>query len=205
MKALFEKKNAIAFAACLLIHPFFSEAQIKRSVSLTFRPGANFATEDLGDVKLKNGGGFEVTVSYRFMQHLSAYAGYGWNAFKEAESTNDSVLEFKESGYTFGLQFIHPLSSDSKLSYMIGAGGIYNHIETENKSGDEIDDTGHGLGWQAEAGIAIPVGHHNRWQLIPALRYHSLSREISSNEKKIDANLNYVSIGMGVSWMLWGY
>ena len=86
---------------------------------------------------------------------------------------------------------------------MVGGGGIYNHIETENEAGDIIDDTGHGLGWQVETGLVIPVGHHNRWQLIPAVRYRALSREIDIEGTKTAADLTYFSVGMGVSWTVW--
>ena len=44
---------------------------------LELRNGASFATKELGDATLKTGFGFEGTINYRFMPHLSAYAGYG--------------------------------------------------------------------------------------------------------------------------------
>jgi len=181
----------------------FSTAQAQNNLNITFRPGANFPTKDLGETKHSNGGGFEATIAYRFMPHLQAYAGCGWNIFNEKESTTDLKLQFVETGYSFGLQFIQPLSSESKLNFMIGGGGIYNHIETKNKDGDIINDTEHGLGWQADAGLSIPIGHHDRWQIIPNVRYRALSRDITTEGIKTAVDLNYFSVGMGVTWILW--
>src|SRR5436190_17976954 len=86
---------AIVFAVTLI--PTISGAQPKNSLNITFRPGANFPVEDLGDARLKNGGGFETTVSYKFLTHLSGYAGWGWNNLKEKESTDTSGIKFKET------------------------------------------------------------------------------------------------------------
>ncbi len=165
--------------------------------SAEFRPGLNFPTEDLGDANLEIGHGFEVAVAYRFMPHLSGYAGWGWNQFKtktslfEQENTN-----FEETGYTFGLQFIHPID-ESSLSYLIRGGAIYNHIKIEDNAEDITSDTDHGFGWQISAGLEIKLD--DKWSLRPELRYRSLSldKEIGSNT--IDLDLNYVAIGVGIS------
>ena len=84
---------------------------------------------------------------------------------------------------------------------MLSAGGINNHIETENGEGDIVNDTGHGMGWEVDAGLGIPVG--KRWQLIPGIRYHSLSREMKSGTVSEPVDLNYLSVGVGVSRTLW--
>lgn len=81
---------------------------------------------------------------------------------------------------------------------MVKGGGTYNHIETENSDGKMINDTGHGLGWQAGAGITIPVS--KRLLLIPEVRYRSLSRNITIDNTTTAADLNYVSAGAGLSW-----
>jgi hypothetical protein len=170
----------------------------QRRLSVEFRPSASFATNDLGGADIGAGGGFETTFSFRFMPHLSAYAGWGWNAFKSDDpltGTDDS--NFEETGYTFGLQFIHPLPA-TKISYMIGVGAIANHIEVEDSEGDIYADSGHGLGWQAECGLAIPVGE--KWRLIPGIRYRSLSRDIQYGSTVTPLDLRYISVGMGVNW-----
>ena len=104
---------------------------------------------------------------------------------------------FEETGYTFGLQFIHPIG-ESDVSFLVRAGGTYNHIEVENKDGEIIIDSGHGLGWQAEAGLKIHMSEN--FSLLPSVRYRSLSRDIEINNTNTSVDLNYVSVGVGLSW-----
>lgn len=163
--------------------------------SFEFRPGVNFATEKLGDVNLNTGFGFEGSFAYRFMPHLSVYAGWSWNKFGSDEKINETSLDFEETGYTYGLQFIHPIG-ESNINLLARAGGLANHIEVEK--GDEIiADSGHGFGWQVEAGLAIPFGE--RWRLMPTVRYRSLSRDLEIETVTTSVDLNYISVGLGVA------
>lgn len=131
------------------------------------------------------------------MPHLAAYTGWGWNRFTSSQSFAGSNMDFEETGYTLGLQFIHPVAS-SKINFVIAAGGIYNHIETENTNGDIISDSGHGWGWQMEAGVSAPLS--KRLNLMPTVRYRSLSRDIKVESSSTAVDLNYVSVGAGLSW-----
>ncbi|MEM5565440.1 outer membrane beta-barrel protein [Psychroserpens sp. AS72] len=182
----------IAFSVLLLVIGNTLEAQNKWSAE--FRPGINFPSEDLGESNIETGFGFEVTVGYRFMAHLHAYFGWGYNTF----SIEDSDVDFDETGYTFGLQFIHPLGTSETWSYLVRAGAIYNHLELEDGSGDLIDDSGHGIGWQLEAGLDYAIGAN--WSLRPSIRYRSLSRDLGVAENQtFGVDLNYLSFGFGVS------
>lgn len=134
---------------CALLLLMSSMVFTQNNWSVEVRPGINFSTEDFIDTNVKTGFGFEVAVGYRFMEHLGAYVGWGYNNFK----IEDSDADFDETGYTFGFQFIHPIGTSEKLSYLVRAGGIYNHIELENSDGDIDEDSGHGLGWEVGAGI----------------------------------------------------
>lgn len=167
------------------------EAQNKWSVE--FRPDINFPTEDFGESKIKIGYGFELTAAYRFMEHLSGYAGWGYNTF----SLEDSDFDFDETGYTFGLQFIHPLGTSESLSYLLRAGATYNHIELENNDGDITSDSGHGLGYQIEAGLNYGLG--SNWDLRPTVRYRALSRDLDIANTTLDVDLNYLSFGLGIA------
>ena len=104
-------------------------------------------------------------------------------------------MDFEETGYRYGLLFTQPIGT-SKLHYSISAGGLYNHIETENTSGEIISDSGHGLGWEADGSFHIPLG--DRFSLIPTVRYHSLSRAIKIGSTTTDVDLSYFSIGAGL-------
>lgn len=163
--------------------------------SLEFRPGANFATTGLGDADLKTGFGAEATVAYRFLPSLGVYAGWSWNRFNADQSFAGNETDFEETGYTYGLQFIHPIH-DSKISYLIRAGGLWNHIEVEGTNGERIADSGHGFGWQGEVGLALPLG--DRWRIQPGIRYRSLARNLTVGSVANDVNLNYVSVGLGI-------
>jgi hypothetical protein len=173
------------------------EDRIQDRLSVEFRPSASFATNDLGGADIGAGGGFEATVAFRFMPHFSVYAGWGWNAFRSDDSFAGTNTNFEETGYTYGIQFIHPLPT-TKISYMIRAGAVSNHIEVEDDQGEIVADSGHGLGWQAECGLAIPVGKN--WRLIPGVRYRSLSRDVNYGSTTTPLDLRYISLGMGVNW-----
>jgi opacity protein-like surface antigen len=161
------------------------------------KPGINFPTKDLGDAKLKTGYGFEGVFSYKFMPQLSAYAGWGWNNFNADKSFAGSNIDFTETGYSFGLQFLQPIDN-TFIGYMVKAGGTYNHIEIENSVGEITNDTGHGLGWQVGAGL--PIYLNKRLIIIPECRYRSLSRSVDINEVNIPIQLNYISASIGLSY-----
>jgi long-subunit fatty acid transport protein len=164
---------------------------------VTFRPGLNFPNQDLGNTKLEIGYGFETTISYSFMPHLATYTGWGWNSFSEKDSPAGNKFSFEETGYSFGLQFIHPISN-YKLKYLVSLGGIYNHIELENNNGDIISDTGHGLGWEVATGVSYPFGE--RFHFRPSVRYRSLSRDLKIGSISTPVDLNYFSLNGAISW-----
>lgn len=192
------KRSILTVVALLAFFALYqTEGHAQNRWGAEFRSGVNFATKDIADADLKTGFGFEATFAYRVMPHLSAYAGWSWNKFSADNSFAGTDMDFEETGYTFGFQLIHPLGETS-LSYLVRAGGIYNHIEVENVDGEIISDSGHGLGWQAEAGLVIPI--IDRINLLPSLRYRSLSRDLEIGNITTSVNQNYVSVGIGLSW-----
>src|SRR5690606_35753540 len=166
------KKYIFLLVTTVLLFTFNVKAQEKWSVE--FRPGLNFPTGDVGNTNTKIGFGFELTGAYKIMPHLSVYAGWGLNQFKGEDNYSAENFTFKETGYTFGFQLIHPIGT-SAFSYLGSVGGIYNHIELENNAGDITADTGHGFGWQIAAGIDYEVATNLSFR--PMLRYRSLSRD----------------------------
>lgn len=178
----------------LLINTQMVEAQSR--ISWEIRTGIDFATQELGDADLSAGFGFDGILSYRIIEHTSIFGGWGWHRFTSDDSFAGSDVDFEETGYTFGVEFLHPLAN-APLDYYLRGGGIYNHIEVENNSGDITADSDHGLGWQAEAGVAFDLG--NRWMLKPGLRYRSLSRDIEISNITTDLDLTYFNIAVGIS------
>lgn len=181
----------------LLFFMFLMQAGIaQQRFSFELRPGVNFPTSELGDASLSTGFGGEATLAYNLLEHLAVYAGWSWNQFSSNESSTDSDLDFEETGYTYGLQFIHPIGN-SNLDYMIRAGAITNHIEVENSDGEIISDSKHGMGYQVELGL--PVNFSDRFRFIPSVRYRSLARELEMANTTTDVDLNYLSVGLGLS------
>ena len=190
-------KKLLLSTAVLIMFLLFNQTIAQDKWSLEFRPGVNYATQDIADADLELGFGTELTIAYRFMPHLAAYAGWSYNNFAVDQSFAGPDASFEETGYTFGFQFIHPIG-ESTLSYLVRLGGTYNHIEIENNAGDIIIDSGHGLGWQAEAGLVIPLSE--KFSLLPSVRYRSLNRDIEIENVNTSVNLNYLSVGVGLSW-----
>jgi hypothetical protein len=196
MKSITFSSRGILMAAFMLSSVYEMNAQGKFNVG--FRPSFSFPTVDLGTSKLNRGGGFEATFSYRFVPSFAGYAGWGWSTFKPKESA--TVAHFEETGFRFGIQFIQPFGAESKLKVLLSAGGVVNHIETENNEGDIMDDSAHGMGWEVDAGLSIPLS--DSWQIVPGIRYHALPSEISYDGNVESVDLNYLSIGVTVSWTL---
>jgi hypothetical protein len=170
------------------------EAQNRFSAEI--RSGADFSSQIKSDGDLKYGWGIQGNLAYRFMPHVSVYTGWGWNKFSAEDAFAAAGSEFEMTGYSLGLHFQHPLGI-SNLDYFLKAGGIYSHFEFEDSSGDIFIDSGHGLGWQADFGLAIPLG--NSWELMPGVQFRTLTREIKMGNTSTDLVLRNMELGVGIS------
>lgn len=185
------KKQALAIIALATMVSISTIAQDNSGrFGIELTGGASFATQELAGNNLNTGFGFEGLLHYRVLPHAGLYAGWGWNRFAA-----DSNFDYEETGYIMGLQFKHPIGS-SPVAYYLRAGALYNHIEVENENGDIIGDTGHGWGWQAAAGVDIPLG--SGWSLAPGVKFNSLSRDLEEDGVKTELNLNYFSARLGI-------
>lgn len=190
------KKLLLTTAALILIMAF-NQSIAQNKWSLNLRPAVNYATQNIADANLKFGLGADLTMAYSFIPHLAAYAGWSWNHFAVDNSFAGPDASFEETGYSFGLQFIHPIG-ELGLSYLVKAGLTYNHIEIENNNGDIIIDSGHGLGFQTEAGLVIHLSE--LFSISPSVRYRSLNRDIKIQNAAASFNLNFLSLGIGLSF-----
>ncbi|HWA33095.1 MAG TPA: outer membrane beta-barrel protein [Cyclobacteriaceae bacterium] len=189
--------SSASWATGLMTLLFFGAAWAQGNLSVEFRPAANQVLGNPGSAGLNHGGGFEAVAAYRFAPPIAVYAGWGANTFATEASLAGANTNFVETGYTFGIGLMQGIRN-SPLSIIMRGGGVYNHLEVKSTGGDLIADSGFGLGWQIETGLAIAVGR--RWKLIPGIRYHQLSRNIviGATDTKID--LSYLSLGLGVNW-----
>jgi hypothetical protein len=186
----------LSISVMLLI--FSNRVMAQKNWSLSLRSGANFTTTKLGDSDLKTGYGIEGTIAYKFLPNLAIYTGWGWNKFNTDRLFTLSNINIVETGYRAGLQITAPIGT-SNWKYLISGGGVYNHLEVENSEGTMTDDSGHGYGWEAEAGIVIPLG--NSFSLTPTARYHSLTRDLKNGNLPTEVNLKYVSAGLGLAFL----
>lgn len=174
-----------------------SPADAQDRWALELRASGALATQDVERENHQNGFGFEGTVRYRFMPHLAVYAGWDWTHFTAGESFAGPDMGLEETGYAFGLRFEHPISGGSRTAGWARVGGTYNHLELEDADGEIVSDSGHGLGWEAGAGIAVPFG--GRWSLTPGIRYRSLSRDLEIGGTTNPVDLQYVAFELGIA------
>lgn len=152
-------------------------------------------SNDLAGASLNTGLGFEVILQYRFMPYTSVYGGWGYSHFNANESFAGTDVDFEQTGYILGLQFLYP-HGNSPVSYFVRAGLLYSHIETENNNGDIISDTGHGLGFQVTGGIEVALGKN--WSLAPGVKFNYLSGETDLEGVNYQLDHRYVSARIGI-------
>jgi opacity protein-like surface antigen len=188
--------RSITAAATLLMLVAVAPAQAQAPFSLELRGGAAIPAEDLGDTELKTGGGFGFTASYLFLQHTLVYGGWDWQRMNTKARGAGPTMHVENTGYAFGLGFEHPLFE--AVGGWVRAGGIYQHIELEEKNGDLIADSGHELGWEAGGGLVIPVG--DRFALLPGARYRTFSADIDMGAGDVAVDMSYVTVDLGLAY-----
>lgn len=191
-KGILHSLILLTFGLFMSMVPAAIQAQSKWT--LEFRPSLNFPTTYLADSKLNIGFGFDGQVLYRFMPHTSVYAGWGWNMFPQNKSQGNEFSN-EETGYTFGLQFMRAFPN-TEIRYFLKGGGVYNHLEIE-KGNELYTDSGHELGWQIETGVSLPLDLGIA--INPSIRYRQLSGTIIKDAHRQAFDLNYLSVGVGVS------
>jgi len=165
--------------------------------ALDLRGAVAAPTAKLAGTELETGFGFGATLAYRIQPHLNVYGGWDWMHFNANQSFAGSDMDFEETGYTFGLRFEHPFRSGTGLAYRLEGGGTYKHNEMENTAGDLVANTGHGLGYEAGAGLVVPF--NASWRFAPTLRYRALSRDYTVSGSTREGELKYLAFEFGVA------
>jgi len=188
-------KVILSIALVILISASTLAQENEKRFGVEINGDVSFVSSDLAGASLNTGLGYEVILQYRFMPFTSVYGGWGYSHFNANESFAGNDIDFEQTGYILGLQFKHPIGK-SPVSYFVRAGALYCHIETENNDGDIISDTGHGIGWQAAAGIEVALGKN--WSLAPGLKYNWLSGETDFEGANYQLDHRYVAARLGI-------
>jgi opacity protein-like surface antigen len=188
------KVFAILGLMIMLSSAAFAQSSEKR-FGFELNSGVSLPVSELDNSKLNAGFGFEGVLNYRFMPHLGAYAGWGWNRLSADDSFAGEDVDFEETGYVVGLQFMHSIGN-SPFSYFVRGGGLYNHIETENATGDIINDTGHGFGFQLAGGLSYNFG--NNWSLDPGIKFSSLRPNADFEGLSRSLDYQYITLRLGI-------
>jgi hypothetical protein len=93
------------------------------------------------------------------------------------------------------MQFQHPLRNS--IWGWVRAGGLYNHVELEDDSGDVVD-SGHELGWEVGGGLRVPIGQSVA--LTPGVRYRAFSADLEMPLGTVPVDMKFFSAELGISW-----
>jgi hypothetical protein len=187
-------KLFIALAIFAVITTSGNAQEKDKRFSFELNGGLAFPTKEFVE-GIRTGFGFEGTFQYRFMPHTSVYGGWGANWLSTESTNSENNMDYEETGYVLGLDFRHHIG-DTKLSYYVRAGALYNHIEIENPDGDILDDSGHGPGFQLAAGLDISLG--SGWSLTPGFKFNYLSRETALEGITKQLDYQYLSARIGI-------
>jgi hypothetical protein len=190
-------KSAVAVIALLVLGAGTTRAAAEAGRwSVEPRGGGGAPTGTFEPGELGMGLGLGATVAYRLQPHLHAYSGWGWHHFAVDAPVAGEDVDLEQTGYVFGLRFVHPFSDASSLAYRIHAGGTYEHLEIE-EPGRPLRSSGHGVGWEAGAGLVVPW--RSGWEFSPGVGYRSLSRDIDLEPTPLRTELRYVVFDVGLT------
>lgn len=180
----------------LLSSLVFGQDQNKSKFSLEFNPGVSSHLNKIDNSGSDIGVGFEGILHYQIDSDFGVFVGWGWNRFNIEKTFAGTNNPYEETGYIIGAQYKLTLKN-SNYKLFFRAAALYNHIEIENSDGQIAYNTGHGLGFQAAAGIEIPVGYG--WSINPGVKFNLLNRNLDLAGISKEISYNYISLRVGIS------
>jgi hypothetical protein len=195
MKA--RRTAVLAGLAALVALPLHAQTPL----SLEVRAGLGIPVGDFTEIA-SPGLGLGGSLVYRIAPMVGLYAGYSWQSFGE-ETGWDETIETSQSGFAAGAR-LHVQNLPSTRPW-IGAGMIANQLSmryswTDDEwddvsSGVETWDSDYSFGFEAEAGLELPVGP--RISLTPVVGY----RRYTLREGNFTAAhpVSYFSVQLGGS------
>ncbi len=170
----------------------------QNTIGLEIRGNGAISTQDTEREYDNSGFGFEANLQYRFHPNVSAYAGWDWARFSALESIAGPDMDIHQTGYVLGLRYDRPFSETSRTAWWVRLGGIYDHMELKDGDGDAVDDSGHGFGAEAGAGVVVPLGEY--WSLTPGLRYRKISRDLTVEGTDVPVTMESLAFELGIGF-----
>ena len=150
-----------------------SKYSLKNRFSIELGGGHSIAVSKPAGIKVNTGMGADGIIGFNAYRGFGVFAGWGWNTF------GSDFFDFEETGYMYGFQYKNAIK-ESRFSYTLRAGAIYNHIEVEGAHNSSADgfyyDSGHGLGLHASGTVQYSLG--KGWAINGSVKYHQLKRDV---------------------------
>lgn len=169
-------------------------AQAQGAFTVEVRGGVNSPTETFVDTDLERGVGLEGTVAFRVMPAVSVYGGWDWQRRSVEDRLFGAEGRLIDTGYVFGVKLT---PGTSRFAPWLRAGALYNHVELEDANGNAIADTDHVWGWEAGAGIDVPIGGSLR--LTPGVRYRRFAPMLQLGSASFESTLAYLVVDVGLA------
>lgn len=169
-----------------------ADAQSRSPLSVEIRGGLPFPVGDFQDSHggLQTGYSLDGTAIFQVTPMLGLYAGYSTNRF-EVENTEDR--EVNDAGFHGGLMASFPMTTG--LNPFVKGGVVYHETETVvNGEGQANSDAE--LGFQAGAGVEIPLGR--TLSFTPGVSYTRHSVESQTILNAPDRDVSYVRADVGL-------
>ncbi|HCV15652.1 MAG TPA: hypothetical protein DF637_04895 [Rikenellaceae bacterium] len=177
-----------------------SKYSLKHRFSVELGGGHSRTVVKPGGFKVSEGMGADAIIGFNAYKNFGVYAGWGWNNF------SNEHFDFEETGYMYGIQYKNAFK-ESKFSYTLRAGALYNHIEVEGAHDSDFDgfyyDSGHGLGFHSSGALEYSLG--KGWGINATVKYHQLNRtvvlpdsELLPNPGETDYNIHLKYIGLRI-------
>ena len=179
-----------------------SKYSLKSRFSIELGGGHSVAIGKPGGFKVNTGMGADGIIAYNAYKNLGVFAGWGWNTF------GNEYFDFEETGYMYGIQYKNAFK-ESRFSYTLRAGALYNHIEVEGAHNSDFDgfsyDSGHGLGFHSSGSLEYSLG--KGWAINGSLKYQQLKRAVvlpdsellpTPAETDYDIHLKYIGLRIGI-------
>ncbi len=169
-----------------------AHAQARSPLSVEIRGGLPFPVGDFQNAQggLQTGYSLGASAMFQLTPMVGLYGGYSTNRF-EVENTENR--EVNDAGFHGGLMASFPMTTG--LNPFVKGGVVYHETETV-VNGEGQANTDAELGFQAGAGVEIPLGP--TLSFTPAVSYTRHAVEGQGILNTPDDNVSYVTADVGL-------